>query len=156
MKKHGAFIGCIILFLCIQLSGCSGQDNSNTLLTPARDVTGKWTGTPVFSDRANECVYEGTMELTLQQHGNNVSGYYDLTVTKTQGNPSCVTVGSTFRFLVEGTVSSSQLHLLIAETDRLNGSFTTDLMTLRWEQCTVCESGPAIKLIGMVSLLREH
>jgi hypothetical protein len=96
------------------------------------------------------------MELVLEAEGTSVSGYFDLTVTETEGTSSCVKIGSTFRYLVEGTISSSRIDLLVAGTDTLTGSFTTDLMTLRWEQCQECDSGPAVMLIGMVSLMREH
>jgi len=155
-KKHVITLGALIFFSCLLLSGCITPDNQRTSLTPARDLTGTWTGTPVFTDRGNECAYEGTMELNLQQNQNHLAGSFNLTVTKTTGDPPCVRVGSSFHYLVDGTVSSSQIHLIIADTDYLNGSFTTDLMTLRWQQCTSCESGPAIKLIGMVSLMREQ
>jgi hypothetical protein len=155
MNKQFALLGILILFVCIRFSGCFEYDTQSTTLTPARDVTGQWSGAPVFTDRANECKYDGTMTLTLQQNGDVVTGYFDLTVTSSEGNPSCVMIGSSFRYLVEGTISSTQITLVIADTDRLLGSFTTDLMTLRWEQCADCDSGPAIKLIGMVSLVRE-
>jgi len=146
----------VIIITMSELSGCTNQNNSDTNFTPAREVTGKWLGSPVFTDRANECAYEGTMELILQQEGTYVSGYFDITVTKTEGAPSCVEIGSTFRYLLEGTISSSHIELLVAHTDTLTGSFTTDLMTLRWELCQECDSGPAVKLVGMVSLMREH
>ena len=157
MKKYSTMLGITILFaLLLSLGGCSDQNNDDTNLSPARDVTGTWSGIPVFTDRANDCRYDGTMEMTLQQEDSHVSGYFDLTVTKTDGDSSCVDIGSTFRYLVEGTISSSHIELLVADTDTLNGSFTTDLMTLRWEQCHDCDSGPAVKLIGMVPLMREH
>jgi hypothetical protein len=149
-------LGTLILFLCLFLSGCDSQDDNTASLTPARDLTGRWTGTPVFTDRANECAYEGAMELTLMQNENHLTGFFNLTVTKTTGDPPCVRVGSSFHYLVDGTVSSTQIHLIVADTDSLNGSFTTDLMTLRWQQCTSCESGPAIKLVGIVQLMREQ
>jgi hypothetical protein len=155
-KKQFITLGPLIFISCLFLSGCVTEDNQRTPLNPARDLTGTWTGTPVFTDRANECAYEGTMELTLRQNQNHLTGSFNLTVTKTTGDPPCVRVGSLFSYLVDGTVSSSRIHLIIADTDYLNGSFTTDLMTLRWQQCTSCRSGPAIKLIGMVSLMREQ
>ena len=129
--------------------------SSDSQLNPARNITGTWVGTPVFTDRINTCVYEGTMELTLEQYESYVSGYVDFLVTTNDGAPSCVAAGSSFRYLVNGTISSSHIYLLVAETDALNGSFTTDLMTLRWELCGECGSGPAVKAIGMVSLTRK-
>ncbi len=146
----------VLLLTMTEFSGCTNQNNDGTNLTPARDVTGNWTGSPVFTDRAYECAYEGTMKLRLEQQDSNVTGYFDLTVVSTDGSPACVQIGSTFRYLVEGTISSSRIDLLVAGTDALVGSFTTDLMTLRWEQCQECDSGPAIKLVGMVSLRKER
>jgi hypothetical protein len=69
----------------IQVNGCTNQNNGGTNPTPARNVTGKWIGSPVFTDRAYECAYDE-----------------------------------------------------------------------RWEQCQECDSFPAVKLIGMVSLKKEH
>ena len=154
MNTRFIVLGIMVIFAGLVLSGCTSQDGTSEL-SAARDLTGKWTGTPVFMDRANTCSYQGTMELTLQQTGNDVTGYYDLLVTKTGEGASCVRVGSSFRYLIQGTVSSSSISLVVADTDSLTGSFTTDLMTLRWEQCLSCDSGPAMKLVGMVSLRRE-
>ena len=139
----------IILGFVILLGGCTST------ITPARDLTGQWNGIVSFTERSPKCSYQGDMILNLRQQGDNINGNFNIVVTKAEGN-DCVRIGSQFGYLVSGTVSSSAISLLVADTDVLLGSFTTDIMTLRWESCQDCSSGPAIKILGPVSLLRQR
>ena len=143
----------IILLLVVSLffvSGCTDQT-----ITSSRDLNGVWQGHSIaFTDRAFDCSYTGDMTLNLVHNGNNLQGNYNLIVRSAQGN-NCVRIGSELGYVVSGTVSSSAIDLSVDNTDSLVGSFTTDLMTLRWQDCETCGSGPAVKLVGPAQLQRK-
>ena len=140
-----------------------GQNNGgqkkpiDSTISGARDLGGQWVGhTVAFTDRIQDCGYLGDVTLNLAQNGNNLNGNIILTVRSvTQGN-NCLRVGTQFpAFFVAGTVSASAINLKVANTDDLKGSFTTDLMTLRWEKCKSCDSGPAMVLVGPAQLRKQ-
>lgn len=126
-------------------------------LSSAREITGTWNGKASFTDRALDCSYQGDMVLNLNQNGNNVNGNFVLTVTQASQGDNCLRVGTVFpAFFVAGTIESSSIDMLIANTDDLVGSFTADTMALRSTKCKDCDSGPALILQGPVNLLKER
>ncbi len=130
------------------------QDQTTTI-SAARPLAGTWTGTVTFTDRPTQtCLYQGPLTLHLTQNGDQLDGSFTATVTSTNNNPACVRVGSTFTYDLQGTVSSSAVHLTVADTDALTGAYTTNILTLRWQRCENCTSGPAITFVGMVSLTK--
>ena len=149
----------IILLTCIVfLSACtSAKPEITSTVSSARDIDGDWVGSVTFTERSPNCVYRGDFELALQQNGNNVQGGFTVTVKSIEKQgPNCLRTGTSLRYGVGGTVSSSSISLLISNTDKLKGSFTTDQLTLRWEQCDACSSGPAIKFTGPMFLARKR
>lgn len=150
-----AGIGFAVTFVVLYYVVVLPAIDSSAGLSPARPLTGTWRGTASFTDRAYSCSYQGTMVLTLAQEGSQLEGSYELVVTNTSGGTSCVRIGSEFSYLVQGSANTSSLVLSVAETDTMRGSFTTDIMTLRWERCDDCGSGPATTIVGMVTLFKD-
>jgi len=126
----------------------------DSTISTARDISGQWAGIVSFTERVPQCSYSGNFRLNLQQNGNNAQGGFDVTVNEVKSGTGCLRVGTNLGFLVGGTVSSSAINLKIANTDNLDGSFTTDQMTLRWGQCQDCSSGPALRFTGPMFLTR--
>ena len=131
MKGSFASLASISLIVLLILSGL--PITANAALSPARDVTGTWSGSLAMQDDGPPgCSYGGTATLTIAMSGNDVSGSLTESVQVTnQPDPStpCDTTG-TVTFGVSGTVSSSSITMTDSEGDTLSGSFTTDLMTL--------------------------
>jgi len=127
-------------------------------LTVARDLSGQWNGKAVFTDKQLDCLYNGDMTINFVQNGNQLNGNFNLVVESSQPQnqfANCINVGSNLGYLLGGTVSASAIDLFIANTDKLIGSFTTDIMTLRWEPCQGCVAGPPIKFQGPINLKRQ-
>lgn len=119
-------------------------------LSPARDLTGDWSGTASFREDVEgaQCLFTGVFYLRLQQEGNDVGGDFSFTETSVRqtrlptdsGVPavgcshpdSGVTSGQVY-----GSVSSSAIYLGVGGRPQFSGSFTTDLMSLRLEKCLV-------------------
>ncbi len=59
----------VFFILVVGLYGCFEQDSRETSLIHAWDVTEAWTGTPIFTNRANDSISDGRIELVLQQEG---------------------------------------------------------------------------------------
>jgi len=134
-----------------------GDLEETSSISGARDLNGQWAGTVSFTERVPNCAYRGALVLNLGQNGNNLNGGFTLSIDEivTQG-PNCLRVGTVLPpSAVSGTASSSSINLLISNTDKLKGSFTTDAMTLRWEICDNCQAGPAIKFVGPMQLRRQ-
>lgn len=122
---------CIPLMVLLILSAV--PNTVDATLSPARDVTGTWSGSLTMQDTGPPgCSYGGTATLTLVMNGNDVTGSLTESVQVTNQpdpNTPCDTTG-TPTFSVNGTVSSSSITMTDSEGDTLTGSFTTDLMTL--------------------------
>ena len=127
-----------------------------TTTNPARDLTGNWDGIVTFTERVPNCVYSADYTMNLAQNGNNVVGGFNVVIREVKsGTVNCLRTGTQLGFPVAGSISSSAINMLISGTDKLKGSFTTDQMTLRWELCDACASGPAIKFTGPMFLTRS-
>lgn len=145
MKLH--FLSFFLLTLV--LTACTSKELTTTL-TPARDLTGTWSGTAKFQENVPgaECLFEGTFALTLQQQQNNVRGNFVFTETAFEqtnlptDSPippiGCSgPVDGTTRDQVTGTISSSALTLQRQQTKQFSGSFTTDQLALTIHECLV-------------------
>lgn len=93
-------------------------------LSPARGLTGTWSGTYDISEFSTTPAWRvtGKTYITFKQNGNQISGSYKFE-------------GENVKYIT-GTVSSSQ----ITFTDgfrRFSGSFTTDLMKINVESCSL-------------------
>lgn len=148
---------CVILLVgAVLISGCAGQAGQELGggLTPAGDLTGKWSGTASFQENVEgaECLFGGTFVLTLNQQGNSVSGGFVFTQTSLE--QTRVSTGSLIppigcagpaggitRGAVSGTVSGSAIELSSGRGKLFSGSFTSDLMELRLDRCLVQEEG---------------
>lgn len=158
-----AFLFLIILFGTSQFEPSDGPVKKPVVKKPtitpglsgARDLSGTWIGNPIFTERSPVCSYGSDMVLNLQQNGNNVNGNFNVVVKSAKGT-GCLRVGTAIPgYPVAGTLTSSAIDMKISGVDTLKGSFTTDTMTLRWEQCKNCDSGPAIKFVGSIQLKRK-
>ena len=164
----------LALFFIIIVSGCVGQgggqqqDNEKkeltSTITPARDLTGRWSGSAIYQDNAlnPNCKYEGSFVFNFQQNGNNIQGNYALTITKpTQlldtGLP-CSPKGTYPLTTLAGTVSSSRIDFTDPSGNIFSGTFTTDLMTLNFESCPNNECGTGsygVGIKGTTKLIRD-
>ena len=135
-----------------------------TKITPAKDVTGRWSGNAFFKDNvANpQCSYEGVFNLDLQQNGNNLVGTYQMTIKKSTqlldtGLP-CVQPGQFPMAQITGSVSTSRIEFTDNFAD-FTGSFTSDLMSLDFESCPnqECADGSAgVGTKGNAKLTRQQ
>lgn len=141
------------------------MDNSEIIdstITPARDLSGQWSGTAQFQEDVEgaECYFAGNFELTLQQQNDQIQGYFIFTETsfrqvKKPSNSPIPPIGCsgpvddiTQNRLI-GTVSSSSLNF-----EEFSGSFTTDLLTLTPKTCIV-QFGEECEIVsGSVKLNR--
>ena len=136
----------------------------NTTISPARDLTGSWSGLVVFQDNAANpnCKYEGKFDLTLQQSENTVQGAYLITVTKSEKllktSLPCLQTGPLQQTTVTGTLSAGLIKL-IDGFNNFNGSFTTDQIFLEFLSCPDgrCSDGSAgVGVKGDAKLLRAR
>ncbi len=148
------------------------KEKITSTITPARDLTGKWSGS--FKTREDttdvECLYTGTMLLTLQQRGNALTGTFRLDDIDVQTKnketdstippiPCGVPVYPTYiEAPVTGQVSSSAIEIYGGGLTQWSGSFTTDLMTLYFKQCVVGPGGCILadKQGSSAKLMRER
>lgn len=144
------FVSLLFISSCTSQNKMTSQPELATTITPARDVTGSWTGSTSFQENVEgaECFFQGTFILSLQQQGNSVSGQFVFTETAFQETKIPTTspippigcsgpVDKTTRGSVQGTVSSSAIDLSIGAEKIFTGSFTTDLMKLKLATCLV-------------------
>ncbi len=139
------------------------QKTLNTTITPARDLTGSWSGSTAYQDNAANpnCKYEGKFDLNLQQQGNALQGVYQLTITKatkllTTSLP-CSQLGAYPPQQITGTVSTSIVQFTEGYATFI-GVFTTDMINLNFESCPDgrCADGSAgVGSKGTVTLIRR-
>ncbi|NYZ78471.1 hypothetical protein H0N96_03655 [Candidatus Micrarchaeota archaeon] len=148
----------------------SPSEQPSNHLSPARDLTGRWTGSASFQENVEgaECLFGGDFILTLQQDGNSVYGDFEFTETslkqtRVQTESSIPSIGcyhpvegvTSGQF--SGSVSSSAVELNVGGRRQFSGSFTTDLMSLKLETCLVqdapCTVADAAK--WKISLTRQ-
>ena len=176
MRPHKLFA---ILFLIslLFISSCTSQNKTatspklTTTITPARDVTGRWTGSASFQENVEgaECLFQGTFVLNLQQQGNSVQGNFVFTETAFHETKVPTTslipqigcsgpVDKTTRGSVQGTVSSSAIDLSIGAEKVFAGSFTTDLMKLTLTACLVQNDQECTvdDTLGTLTLMRSR
>lgn len=117
MKSLSAAI--IALVALVAAAGCAAGGGSDTM-APTVDVTGKWAGTVtgIASGGLMPVGHAGTIELTLQQTGSQVTG--NMVVTGAPFDPSGP---------FQGTVSGNVLRII--QPSKLKGTFTVqgDRMT---------------------------
>jgi len=151
MKIFGILL--LTAVFAILFHGCCGvvPDNElNTTISPAKDLTGTWKGTASFQENVEgaQCNITGNFRLVLQQNGNNLQGdfvfsHISINSKKLPGNYvvppiGCSgPVGNTLSGQVDGTVSSSSLKLNMGGSKQFSGSFTGDIMSLKLERCLV-------------------
>lgn len=133
-------------------------------ITPARDISGIWTGTTSFesNEARPSCIYKGTIILDLKQMGNVLTGTYEINspsgVTTTAGKSRGIECRSgRLGAFVQGKVSSSRIDFT-GITIVFSGSFTTDLMTLNFESCPnqQCKDGSKnVGWVGTAKLTRQ-
>lgn len=148
-------LNCILLTFAfaVLLTGCCGvipENNTlNTTITPAKDLSGTWSGPASFQETVDgaRCTITGTFTLNLQQNGNDVSGDFDLsrisihqqTLPSSSSVPGFCAgpVNNELPGSVTGTVSSSSISLDQSGQPQFSGSFTTDIMSLTLKKCLV-------------------
>ena len=131
---------------CMQSSsgtGSTGSGDKQTgaqkgTLTPARDLTGQWTGTlsgSVTFDYYDQytkaptkvvCQFSGPVSFSLIQRGNNLGGNVDSTQVSVTGNSACPS-SQALGGVIQATVSSSAFSGNVAGIS-MTGQFTTDLI----------------------------
>lgn len=134
MTAPGALLlaGSLALFASCQL------ENG---LSPARDLTGRWTGAApngaIYEDNvANpNCRYEADLVLDLMQSAAALSGTLQLTVRSTEGphaNPNlpCVPVGATSTQGLTGEVGSTRSNFTLSDgVTVFSGTYTSDIFS---------------------------
>lgn len=93
-------------------------------LSPARGISGEWSGSYDIDENMKVPAWglEGGAILDIKQNGNDITGSYTMENYRSRS--------------ITGTISSSRIDF----TDgfvRFSGSFTTDLMTLNVESCSM-------------------
>jgi len=142
----------LLTFAFALLLGCCGvvPDNTNSTISPARDLSGAWKGTASFQENVEgaQCTTTGTFTLNLQQEGNDVNGdfvlsHISINQKRLPGNYEVPPIGCSgpvnneLGGQVDGTVSSSSITLNSGGYRQFSGSFTTDIMSLKLEKCLV-------------------
>lgn len=119
------------------LFSCAAED----VLSPARDLTGRWTGAApngaIYRDNvANpNCMYEANLVLDLVQTGGALSGTLQLTVRNVDGplaNPglACVPVGTTSTQALTGEVGSTRSNFTLSDGITVfSGTYTSDIFS---------------------------
>ncbi len=107
-------------------------------LTPARDLTGTWTGSAQWTDSFDyypssvTCNFSSDFELNLNQNGGALTGviqYNNIVLQKSNNDQACkIGLKAPCCDINDGVVSSSSLSGRIGD-GVLAGSFTTDLMS---------------------------
>ena len=109
------------------------EQTTASTLSPARDVTGTWTGPASLKDTGGpECSYQGPTVLNLTQYEGDVEGVLSIDPLSVANQPTSqpCDMPSFIQGPVYGTVSSSSISLRDDYGDTFTGSFTTDTMTL--------------------------
>lgn len=121
----------------------------STKITPARDLSGGWSGVApqgaTYRDNVSNpaCRYEADLFFDLKQNGNSISGSVRFVVRKVEqllSAPCLATVGTTFSFPVNGSVSGTDInfsHLGVSGSlspTNFIGKFTNDIMSGTFER----------------------
>jgi tetratricopeptide (TPR) repeat protein len=110
-------------------------------LTPAADLSGKWSGTVQMQDSYGYCAYIGSVTAELRQSGNTLDGSYVFTVTsakptgRLEGLESCSI--EPYSGSVSGTFDGSLVILHDSDGLGFSGSATSDMMTLNFSDSYV-------------------
>jgi len=150
-------VAIVFTFFFLQFQPSVDQSGSPVLdpvLSSARDLSGRWTGIVTFTERVPQCSYSADFDMNLVQNGDALNGGFNVVIREIKSGSDCLNPGTQLGFPVAGSASASAINMLISGTDKLLGSLTTDQMTLRWELCDACDSGPAIKFVGPMFLTR--
>jgi hypothetical protein len=124
------------------------NNGMTTTITPARDLSGTWSGTFTMKDTTSDgCFFSGTWEATLTQNGNDLSGSLSIIQASSPDYPAndyCTLAPGTFGFQ-GGTVSSSSFQFDSSDSGGFHttGYFTTDLIRGNFNECSdgSCASG---------------
>lgn len=127
------------------------NNNAQTLgttITPARDLSGTWSGSFSMKDTTSDgCSFSGTWEATLTQNNNDLSGSISIIQASSPDYPAndfCTLAPGTFNF-GGGTVSSSSFQFDSSDFGGFHakGYFTTDLIHGNFNECSdqSCASG---------------
>ncbi len=115
-------------------------------LSPARDLTGSWSGTSRHTDNTKVPSYTaiGKVTMTIQQTGNKFTGTYnfrDLVVTSDiEELNSRLAEGDIVG--ITGTISGTRIEFTDSYEPgwiRYSGSFTTDMLKINYESCSLSE-----------------
>lgn len=123
-------------------------------LSPARDLTGTWSGTATFQnteDPTHYCTFSGKLTLKLTQTNNQVNGQMIYIRSKNVpfGEGTQCTPG-TDTYQISAKVSGSRIEDLTMDVyGTFIGSFTTNTITLNQNKIT------SLKLLGPINLLRQ-
>lgn len=127
----------------------TAKSGLSTELSPARNLTGKWTGMApqgaTYSDNvANPaCSYKANLELELKQEGSTIAGSIGFTVREVKkllSVPCLAKAGTTFSFPINGKVAGTDIsfsHPGIARSfspTNFKGKFTNDIMSGTFER----------------------
>ena len=128
-----------VLGFALTLSGCGGGVVDG-VLTPARNLSGEWTGNAVYYhldfNGVRALRVTGTCHMTLDQQGNQITGTLDIhpTAQESTGLGDPVAPATDEHIAVNGTVSGTQFTFVVPQAIGNMGeelwefTFTTDLM----------------------------
>ena len=140
----------------------------NTVINPARDLTGEWEGLSGSAKWRNNvanwaCSYEGFFHLTLNQNENALTGTFTSTITKVipaewnNGKVPCSLPGKQLSSPLTGIVSSAGFKFTVVNIDFV-GTYTTDTVKGTFESCPdqICSDGTrGTGSIGEFKLARQ-
>lgn len=159
---------CTAIFYVYYMYYLPSKDNQekedlSSQLNPARDLSGIWEGNAKWQNNVVNpaCSYEGTIRFDLRLNGNQITGNWQTTITKSNQllkTVPCSLPGENLPADLIGGVSSSKAKFSSGAID-FKGMLTSDLFKGTFESCPdqICSDGSrAVGFIGEYTTIRKR